>query len=141
MTINARVCTSFRQEMLRGEHDLENDVLKMALYNEDASLGAATTIYTTTHEIVQTGYEAGGKPLSNVTVSANGDVATVDFDDLTWAGVTFDDDPPRGALIYRVSDGKTIAVINFGGNQYVTSGNFKFEAYSVASSHAFIEFA
>lgn len=141
MTIDARVCTSFRQEMLRGEHDLENDALKMALYNEDAALGVATTIYTTSNEIVQTGYTAGGKTLTNVTVSANGDVATIDFDDLTWAGVVFDTDPPRGALIYRVSDGKAVAVINFGGNQYISSGDFKFEAYSVASSHAIIEFA
>ncbi len=110
--------------MLRGEHDLETDTLKIALYNDTASLGANTTGYTTSHEIVEPGYTAGGVALANVVVSADGSNAIVTCDSPVWTGVTFNTDAPRGALIYRVSDGKAVAVINFGSNQYVASGDF-----------------
>lgn len=141
MTIDSCICASFRQEMLLGEHDIESDTLKMALYNEDASLGASTTAYTTIDEMVQAGYTAGGKTLSNVAVSTDSGIVVVDFDNLVWTGVTFNDDPPRAGLIYRVSDGKAIAVINFGSNQYVASGNFEFDVPPATANTAILKFA
>jgi len=47
---------------------LATGTLKMALYTANADLNASTLVYTTSNEIVGTGYTAGGNTLTNVTV-------------------------------------------------------------------------
>ena len=44
---------------------LAENGLKMALYTAEADLNADTLVYTTTNEVVGTGYTAGGKNLTN----------------------------------------------------------------------------
>lgn len=140
MAIEPRICTSFRQEMLLGLHDLEGDTLKMALYNDSATIDVGTAVYTVFHEIVQSGYTAGGVTLENVSVSIVGDTVVFDCDDAVWESVTFSSDPPRVALLYNASQGnKAFCVINFGSNQIVTSGDFKF-AFSSALQGSTITF-
>ena len=80
MAIVQNMCNSFKQECLLGEHDLNTDVLKIALYTSAANLSATTTAYSATDEASGTGYTAGGQNLANVTVSLSSGVAYVSFD-------------------------------------------------------------
>jgi len=122
MAITQTWTTSFKYQILLGEHDLADDVLKMALYTSSALLGADTTVYTTTGETSGTGYTAGGVVLTNVTVSSGNGIAYVNFDNPTWSGTSF---TTIGALIYNsTKSNKSIAVINFGQTQSTTNENF-----------------
>ena len=54
MAISSAICSSFKQELLQGKHSFESSgghTFKIALYDSDASLGAATTDYSTSEEI------------------------------------------------------------------------------------------
>jgi hypothetical protein len=122
MAITQTWTTSFKRQLLLGEHDLDTDVLKIALYTSSADLGADTTVYTTTAETSGTGYTAGGNTLTNVTVLSGSGIAYVDFDNPTWAGASF---TARGALIYNSSkSNKAMFVLDFGTNQTAVNENF-----------------
>lgn len=122
MAITQTWTTSFKRQVLLGEHDLETDVLKIALYTSAAVLGPDTTAYTTVGETSGTGYTAGGEVLTNVTVSSGDGIAYVDFDNPTWAGASF---TARGALIYNSSKAnKSMFVLDFGTNQTAVNENF-----------------
>src|SRR5512137_2959510 len=115
MAFDQTLTTSFKRDILLGVHDLETDTIKMALYLATADLGAATTIYTTTGETSGTGYSAGGKTLTGVTVLTSGTTAYVDFADPSWDPAAF---TARGALIYNASkSNKAIAVLDFGSDK------------------------
>jgi len=110
-----------------GQHDLDTDVLKIALYTSAAILGPDTPTYTTTGEVSGIGYTAGGQVLTNVTVqlSSSQGIAYVSFDNPTWAATTF---TTRGALIYNSSkSNKSIAVLNFGADQTTLSQQFQIQ--------------
>jgi len=122
MPITQAMCSSFKQQLLLGEHDLDTDVIKLALYTSAATLSAATTVYSTSDEVVGTGYIAGGNTLTGATVSLSGTTAYVDFADTTWTAATI---TARGALMYNASNSnKAIAVLDFGADKTSTSGNF-----------------
>lgn len=122
MAITQTWTTSFKRQVLLGEHDLDTDVLKIALYTSSAILGPDTTEYTTVGETSGTGYSAGGITLTNVTVSSGNGVAYVDFDNPSWAGASF---TARGALIYNSSkSNKSMFVLDFGTNQTAVNENF-----------------
>jgi hypothetical protein len=78
--ITAGLTNSFKEQLLLGQHDLETDVLKMALYTSSAVLGPATTVYTSVGEVSSAGYTAGGEILVNVTVNQSNGVAYASFD-------------------------------------------------------------
>ena len=51
MAITSAICSSFKQELLQGKHSLDTsgnggDSFKLAMYTSSASLGAATTAYS-----------------------------------------------------------------------------------------------
>jgi hypothetical protein len=115
MAFDQTLTTSFKQDVLLGVHDFETDDIKLALFLASADLGAATTVYTTAGETSGTGYTAGGKTLTGVTVLTSGTTAYVDFADLTWNPAAF---TARGALIYNASkSNKAIAVLDFGADK------------------------
>lgn len=115
-------CNSFKQELLGGVHDLDTDVIKIALYTANANLGSTTTTYTTISEVVGTGYTGGGKVLTGAVITLDGSTALVDFDDAQWVGASF---TAAGALIYNSSKlNRAIAVLNFGGNKTVSQESF-----------------
>lgn len=124
MAITQAMCTSFKEDLFNKEQDLDTDTIKIALYTSSATLGAATTAYTTTNEISGTGYSAGGEVLANSTVATSGTTAYVDFDNPEWTGASF---TARGALIYNdtTAGDKAIAVLDFGGDFTVSSGTFR----------------
>jgi hypothetical protein len=122
MAITQTWTTSFKRQLLLGEHDLDTDVLKIALYTSAAVLGADTTVYVTAGESSGAGYTAGGNTLTNVTVLSGDGIAYVDFDNPTWAGASF---TARGALIYNSSkSNKAMFVLDFGTNQTAVNENF-----------------
>lgn len=119
MSILQTQTTSFKAELYEGIHDLTTDTLKMALYTAQADLNEATTAYTTSNEITGTGYVAGGKALTNVTVSSSGFTAWVSFDDVEWNPAAF---TTRCALIYNSSKAdRSIAVLDFGSDKTATT--------------------
>jgi hypothetical protein len=110
--------TSFQAQLFEGVHNLLTDVIKIALYTASANLGADTTIYSTTNEVVATGYTAGGVTLPGITVNTLGTVAYVGFPNATWTSAL----TARGALIYNSSKGnKSIAVLDFGSDKTSTT--------------------
>ena len=119
MSIVQTQTTSFKAELYQGIHDLTTDVIKIALYNGNADLNADTTAYTTSNEIVATGYTAGGKTMTGITVNTSGYTAYVGFDNVVWSPGAF---TARCALIYNSSKGnKSVAVLDFGSDKTTTS--------------------
>lgn len=137
MAITQIVCNSFKQQILLGEHDLDTDNIKIALYTASASLDASTTVYTTSNEVTGTGYSAGGLTLTGAAVTLSGSTAVVDFDDAVWAAASI---TARGALIYNSSkSNKAIAVLNFGGDKTSTNDDFKVEFPPAVPGSAIIQ--
>lgn len=119
MAIVQSMASSFKRQILLGEHDLDTDVIKIALYTSAANLGADTTEYTTSGEVVGTGYTAGGEVMTGVTVSLSGTTAYVDFANTLWSPAAF---TARCALIYNASkSNKAIAVLDFGADKTATT--------------------
>jgi hypothetical protein len=121
MAFDQTLTTSFKQDILLGVHDLDTDTIKMALFLATADLGAATTVYSSAGEVsdVGTGYTAGGKTLTGVTVLTADTTAYVDFADPSWNPANF---TARGALIYNASkSNKAIAVLDFGSDKTTTT--------------------
>jgi hypothetical protein len=139
MAIVQSLCSSFKQQILLGEHDLDTDVIKIALYTSAATLSAATTAYSTSDEVVGVGYTAGGNTLAGATVSLTGTTAFVDFTDTTWTTATI---TARGALIYNSSKSdKAIAVLDFGSDKTSTAGDFTVQFPANDSSSAIVRIA
>ena len=139
MAISQALCSSFKQQILLGEHDLDTDVIKLALYTSAATLSAATTAYSTSDEVVGTGYTAGGNTLTGATVSLSGTTAYVDFSDTTWTTATI---TARGALMYNSSkSNKAIAVLDFGADKTSTAGDFTVQFPTNDASSAIVRIA
>lgn len=137
MAITQTMVSSFKQQILLGEHDLDTDVIKIALYTSSATLGATTTVYTTSNEVVGTGYTAGGNTLTGATVTLDGTTAVVDFNDTSWAAATI---TARGALIYNSSKSdKAIAVLDFGSDKTSTAGTFTINFPAATAGSAIIQ--
>ena len=108
---------SFRSDIVQGDQDLSANTLKMALYDGFATLGPTTTVYTTTNEVTGTGYTAGGRIITGVTIATDVTTNTVyiNFSNVSWPGASF---TARGALIYNsTQSNKSIAVLDFGSDK------------------------
>jgi plastocyanin domain-containing protein len=118
MSIVQTQTTSFKKELYEAVHNLSTDTLKIALYTGNASLNEDTTVYTTSNEVVASGYTAGGNTLTGVTISSSDYTAYVNFANTSWtAAIT-----ARCALIYNVTQSnKSIAVIDFGADKTSTT--------------------
>ena len=107
--------TSFKKELYQAIHDLSTDTLKIALYNANANLNADTTVYSTTHEITDAGYTAGGIVLTGVTINTSGYTAYVNFNNADFNASLSN---VRCALIYNASKAnRSIAVLDFGSDK------------------------
>ena len=141
------MCTSFKVELLKGQHDFTNgnDQFKIALYDNNASFNAATTAYTATNEVTASGsYSAGGGALTNVTPTSSSTTAFTDFDNITFTSATI---TARGALIYNTQTGggsgttDTVVVLDFGSDKSSTSGDFQIVFPTADASNAIIRIA
>ena len=152
MAISSAICSSFKQELLQGKHDFDangsgGDTFKIALYDSDANLGAATTDYSTSEEITNTAgsaYSAGGATLTNQGVSLSSTTAFTDFADVSYTSASF---TANGALIYNTTtDGGSgttdaVAVIAFGSDKTATNGTFTIQFPTADASNAIIRLA
>lgn len=121
MAITTAITNSYKQEILEGVH-ASGDTYKVALYTDAATLGASTTAYSSTNEVVGTGYTSGGKTLSGFTTGLNTSVAYLTFTDPEWLGSTI---TARGCMIYNASkSNKAVAVFDFGANITSSNGTF-----------------
>lgn len=136
MAITSGITISFRREILLGEHDLDTNSLKLALYTNAASLSEGTTVYTTLNEVVGTGYSAGGVVLTGIDVTTDSSVAVVSITD---AVVTASTITARGGLIYNSSQAnKAIAVFDFGSDKSSSNGDFTVQFPTAAAATAII---
>jgi hypothetical protein len=147
MAITSAVCTSFKKELLERKHDFNATsahTFKIALFTSAATLGASTTNYTTTNEVVGIGYTAGGVTLTNIDPTSSGTTAFIDFNDATWTSATI---TAAGALIYNTTtDGGTgttnaVAVISFGGDKTSTNGDFVVQFPTADATNAIVRIA
>ncbi len=136
MAITSGISISFRSQILLGEHDLDTDSLKLALYTNAASLSDGTTVYTTSNEVVGTGYSAGGVVLTGVDVTTDSSVAVVSITDAVIPASTI---TARGGLIYNSSQAnKAVAVFDFGADKSSTDGDFTIQFPAAAAATAII---
>ena len=84
MSIVQTQTTSFKKQLYQGIHDLSTDTIYIALYTAAADLNADTTVYSSTNEVVATGYTAGGKILTGVAISSDGYTAYVNWANVSW---------------------------------------------------------
>lgn len=142
MAITTAMCSSFKQELLGGVHDLDTDTLKLALIKASptGTYGAATTNYSdvtgNSDEASGTGYTAGGGTLDSPVITLSGTTAFVDFADEAFNNVTVSAD---GCIIYNSSQSnKAIAVFDFGGTVSATSGTLTVQFPTADATNAVI---
>jgi hypothetical protein len=100
------------------------NTFKLALYDNSASFTAATTAYTASNEVANSGtYSAGGGSLTNVTPTSSGTTAFTDFADLSFTSATI---TAYGAMIYNDSAAgdPAVCILDFGGAKTSTNGTF-----------------
>ena len=93
--ITSAIATSFKVELLEGDHDFNNgaDTFKCALFKANASI-TGTYDATTTNYSVMTGnsdelpatggYSTNGNTLTNVNPTSSSTTAYTDFNDTEW---------------------------------------------------------
>jgi hypothetical protein len=150
ISITTAMPTSFKVELFKGVHNFTastGNTFKIALLKAAAAgsgtFGAATTSYTnlSTDELGNgSGYTTGGNTLVSATPVADGTTAICDFADTTWSAATF---TTSGALIYNdtAAGDPACAVLSFGGDQTVSSGDFQIQFPVAAAATAIIRIA
>jgi hypothetical protein len=141
------MATSFKQQLLEAVHDFRltgGDTFKLALYDNSASFTAATTAYTTTNEVGDSGsYAAGGGTLTRIDPTTSGTTAFTDFADLSFTSATI---TARGALIYNSTPTHTYTnpvalVLDFGADKTSTTGTFTVQFPTPDASNAILRIA
>ena len=118
-----------------------SQVFKIALYTNAATLNADTTAYTSTGEVVASGYTAGGLTLVVNQVPTTGSSGTTSywsFNNAIWTTAV----TARGALIY-LANGTTnpaICVLDFGADK-TSSTTFTVQFPAVTNTSAIIRIA
>ena len=116
-------CNTFKTGLPSGTFSIStaSTNLYISLYTNGATLNADTAGYTSTGEVVASGYTAGGQALV-VTVNpttGTGTTAYFSFANVVWTSAL----TARGALIYK-NDGLTnpaICVLDFGNDKTSTT--------------------
>jgi hypothetical protein len=116
--------SSFKKQLLSGQHNFASQTFKIALYDDTAPLDLdLTTAYITAGEISGSGYTAGGQALTGVQILGPASrTAYVTFNDAVWTGSTL---TARGALIYNQSfANNAVAILDFGSDKSSNQGRF-----------------
>lgn len=156
MANSQAMCTSFKKELLCGSHAFgtqaangtrtvtTKDTFKGALFLTSASLGAATTAYSSTNELAASGnYTAGGNAVTNaVDPTTSGTTAYwTPSGNLSWSNLTssgaFD-----AVLIYNTASTGSLAVsVHTFGSQSITAGTFTLTMPTNDASNGLIRIA
>jgi hypothetical protein len=124
MAIVQTACTVFKTNLLRGDEDFNTGTpytYKIALYEATADLGAETTVYTTTGEVVGAGYTAGGVVLTPFVPTSSNGTAFISFNPAVWTSASF---TTRGALVYNSTTNAAVFVLNFGADKTCSNQTF-----------------
>ena len=138
------MCTSFKVELMQAVHNFTastGNTFKLAMYDNSASFTAATTAYTATNEVANSGtYSAGGGTLTNVTPTSSGTTAFTDFADLSFTSATI---TAYGAMIYNdtAAGNPSVCILDFGGAKTSTNGTFTIVFPTADASNAIIRIA
>ena len=124
MAIGSVLTNTFKEELLQAGHNFNasgdtpaGDAFKIALYDDNASMGTTTTVYSTSDEVSGTGYSAGGNALTNTGTAKSTVTAYTDFSDTSWTSASF---TARGCLIYNTdvlsgfTTNRSVCTIDFG---------------------------
>ena len=113
-------CNTFKTGLMNGTFNFTSGTFYMALYTNAATLDASTTAYTSTGEVVASGYTAGGLALTiaqTPTVGNSGNTAYISFNNAVWTSAL----TARGALIYQSGGGNpAVCVLDFGADKTST---------------------
>ena len=113
-------CNTLRSGLANGTINFSTDTFRLALYTNAATLSQTTTAYTTTGEVVASGYTAGGEVVTATVSSAPtsaGSIVYVSFSSPSWSSAL----TARGALIYKAGDNGAVCVLDFGNDKTSTS--------------------
>ena len=153
MAITTALSNAFKLELLKGNHDFDNDTFRVALIKETPSgtFGAATvayselgsdqasgTGYTSTFDTVSTGAQAA---IATGYPQMDGTTAVMDFDDAVFTTVTVQAD---GCILYNPnadSAANVIAVFDFGGTVSATAGDFTIQFPAPGASTSILRLA
>jgi hypothetical protein len=138
MPITQAMATSFKVQILNGQHNFSANTFKLALYTSSATINENTTVYSATNEAPSTGnYSAGGNTLTvSVTPTNTGNVAFISFANTSWANATI---TAAGALIYNANlSNAAVCVLSFGGDKSSTSGTFAVNFPTADANNAII---
>ena len=117
--ITQGVCDSFRLQLLNGLQNFNTDHIYMALYQDGlgTNLSPQITNYSSSGEIVASGYTAGGQLLTGQVTQYQPGAAWVQWNNPSWmlpAGTPID-----GALLYNASKSNSaVLVLSFGSTRY-----------------------
>jgi hypothetical protein len=143
MTIAQGATNTFKVGLPSGTFNFGSGSFKIALYTGAASIGPDTTAYTTTGEVVASGYTAGGNSLTVAQVPTIGNqtgnaVAYLSFSNVTWTAAL----TARGALIYLANGttNPTVCVLDFGADKTSTT-TFTVQFPAVTDTAAIIRIA
>jgi len=122
MSIVQTQTTSFKTELYQAVHNLSTNTLKIALYTGNANLNEDTTVYTTSNEVVASGYTAGGNAATTSSAAQSaGTFKLVLNSPAVWtatgAGFTF-----RYALLVDSTTNTTVGSWDYGSSQVVAVG-------------------
>jgi len=144
---------AFKLELLKGNHDFDNDTFRVALIKEnptgtyDATTVAYTDLgsdqasgtgYTSTFDTISTGAEAA---IATGYPQMDGTTAVMDFDDAVFTNVTVQAD---GCILYNPnadSSANVIAVFDFGGTVSATAGDFTIQFPAPGASTSILRLA
>jgi hypothetical protein len=132
-------CNTFKTGLMNGTFNFTSGTFYIALYTNLATLDATTTAYTTTGEVVASGYTAGGLALTIAQVPTIGNqtgaaTSYISFNNAVWTGAI----TARGALIYLSGSGNpAVCVLDFG-NDKSSSSTFTVQFPAVANTSAII---
>ena len=153
MAITTALSNAFKLELLKGNHDFDNDTFRVALIKENPSgtfdattvayseLGsdqASGTGYTGTFDTISTGAEAA---IATGYPQMDGTTAVMDFDDAVFTSVTVQAD---GCILYNPnadSAANVIAVFDFGGTVSATAGDFTIQFPAPGASTSILRLA
>jgi hypothetical protein len=113
-------CNTLRSGLIDGTLNFSTDTFRLALYTNSATLNQLTAAYTSDGETSGGDYAPGGQLVTatvNTALGSNSSTIYVNFSSPVWYGAI----TARGALIYDVTTGAAICVLDFGNN--VTSTN------------------
>lgn len=133
------MCTSFKQELLLGQHQFGSatissrgsltspaaDTFKAALYLASATVNASTTAYSATNEVSGTNYTAGGVTISgwNAPATSGTTAYTTPSASFAWTTVTLSTSFDCVLVYNSTQSNRAVSVHTFGATT-VTAGNF-----------------